>query len=144
MAVWWAGHAAPAGAVACTVPGTHDTVQEAVFDPSCDLVELADQTFAESVLIDRSLSLIGQSGGQTVLEGRVRVTGPGVHVEMGALAIRSGCPDFAMQIHEGADVNGAVIGVAWSLAFPCPLLGILFADGFESGGTTRWTSAVPP
>ncbi len=51
--------APPAHAQTCTVPGSHTTIQEAIDDPACATVALATQTYPESIVIRRSLTLAG-------------------------------------------------------------------------------------
>lgn len=46
----------PVAADVCTVPGTHSTVQSAVEDLNCSVINLADQTYSESVRMERSRS----------------------------------------------------------------------------------------
>ncbi len=46
--------ASPALAGVCTVPGSHATIQEAIDDPLCTTINLAVQTYAESISIPRS------------------------------------------------------------------------------------------
>ena len=135
----------PALAGQCTVPGTHDTVQAAVFDPSCDPIELAGATFEESVLIHRSLTLVGVDGGSTTIEGQVRVSESGTQIVLNDLTIRSGCPDATMDVETGANVVGFDIAVGWSAGLPCPEPPVVdvFADGFETGDTSRWSTTSP-
>ncbi|MDQ4005568.1 MAG: hypothetical protein M3135_04605, partial [Actinomycetota bacterium] len=62
---------APAGAGAtCQVPsGTYPTIQDAVNDPNCTTIELAGQTFNEDVMIDRSVTILGEGSAATVIDG---------------------------------------------------------------------------
>ncbi len=50
-------------AVACTVPGTHATIQAAVADPTCDTIDVAPATYVENVTIARPLTLNGPNDG---------------------------------------------------------------------------------
>lgn len=123
-------------AVQCTVPGTHGSVQAAINDAGCDPIDLADATFAESVLIHRSMILNGVDGGATTLEGQLRISATASPVFLNDLSVRSGCPDSTMQVDDGAVVTSRNVGAAWSAAFPCPAFGpldVIFSDGFEAG-----------
>ena len=57
---------APASSVCaqtCAVPGSHTTIQEAADDPACATITLAAQTYPESIVIRRSLTLAGPATG---------------------------------------------------------------------------------
>lgn len=123
-------------AAQCTVPGSHDSVQEAVNDPGCDPIDLANATYAESVLIPRSLVLNGVDGGTTAFEGQIRVSETASPVYLNDLAVRSGCADFTLEVESGAVVRSQNVGLEWSAVLPCPPFGqldLIFADGFEAG-----------
>lgn len=123
---------APSFAAQCTVPGSHETVQSAIDDPSCSRITLADATFPESLLIHRLLILEGVEGGSTTIEGRITVTGAASQVDLDSLTVRSGCSDQTMQIEAGAVVFSRQVVLGWSSGLPCPtILEVLFSDGFE-------------
>ena len=69
---------------ACTVPGTHGTIQEAVDDIACDSVGLSADDYFESVTISRGLTL---TGAPSTLHGELTITGEGPAVEIDGLAI---------------------------------------------------------
>jgi len=138
----WLPSLAARGAV-CTVPGTHPTIQLAVDDPSCGSIDLADQTFEESVLIRRGLNLVGVFEGQTTIQGQIVVTSQGSGVLIRYLAIESGCPDLALDIEEGADVQTSAIRISVAPGLLCPDINHIFTDGFESGDTSGWSASVP-
>lgn len=123
-------------AAQCTVPGSHNSVQEAVNDPDCNPIDLADAIYAESVLIPRSLALNGVDGGSTTFEGQIQVSEAASPVFLSDLTVRSGCPDFTMEVESGAVVTSTKVSVGWSAVLPCPPFGqldLIFADGFDPG-----------
>ena len=137
------GLASPALAGVCTVPGSHATIQEAIDDPACTTINLAVQTYPESINIPRSLILAGPGGGGAIVEGLVRVVGAGTVVDLNDLAVQNGCLENAMLVLGGAEVNGTNLTVERSAALPCPP-SFIFSDGFETGDTSAWSSQVPP
>ena len=62
-----APHGVAAGA--CTVPGTHPTIQAAVDDPTCDPINVAPGTYAENLDIDRSVTIAGAGSALTTIDG---------------------------------------------------------------------------
>ncbi|MEJ2084116.1 MAG: hypothetical protein P8Y44_00365 [Acidobacteriota bacterium] len=133
----------PATAGVCTVPGTHATIQQAIFDQGCALIDLADQTYTESLLIDRAVSLQGVFEGQTAVAGQVRITSQAVTANLSSLDVEAGCDDFAVQVDAGGQASVALVKVTWTQGLPCPALGILFGDGFETGDAAEWSSTSP-
>ena len=134
--------ASPALAGVCTVPGSHATIQEAIDDPLCTQIDLAVQTYPESINIPRSLTLAGPGGGGAIVEGLVRVVGAGTLVNLVDLAVQNGCPQNAMLVLGSAQVIATNLTVEHSAALPCPP-SIIFTDGFESGNTSAWSQTVP-
>jgi len=59
----------------CAVPGGYATIQAAVDDPACDLVNVGSGTFSENVVIERSVTIRGQGAAATIVDG-----GGGDHV----------------------------------------------------------------
>jgi hypothetical protein len=59
----------------CTVPGDYSTIQAAVDDPACDVVNIGAGTFRENVVISRTLTIDGQGPLATIVDG-----GGGGHV----------------------------------------------------------------
>lgn len=53
----------------CNVPGDYITIQAAVDDPVCEVIDLANGTFTETVTIDRSLTIQGQGSSNTTIDG---------------------------------------------------------------------------
>lgn len=58
--------AAPA---ACAVPGAYATIQAAVNDPACDIVNVATGTFTENVVITRTVTIQGAGKLATIVSG---------------------------------------------------------------------------
>ncbi|MCP4663725.1 MAG: hypothetical protein GY856_50720 [bacterium] len=140
-AVSWPLLAGPSGA--CSVPGTHAKIQAAIDDAACTTITLQTQTYAESVTVARSLTLAGPSGSPATVQGLVLVVGAGTDVQLSDLRVENGCTGGALQVHSGAQVDGSRVEAVRSAALPCPpLASQLFADGFESGDTSAWSSAL--
>ena len=134
----------PAFAQTCTVPGSHATIQEAIDDPACATVNLAAQTYPESIVIRRSLTLAGPGAGGAVVQGLVLMTGSGTQVTLNDLKVENGCAPDALRASGGAKLTGDNLQVERSTALPCPATAdTIFTDGFESGNTTAWSSTTP-
>ncbi|HEX4953137.1 MAG TPA: hypothetical protein VF017_07055 [Thermoanaerobaculia bacterium] len=143
LAATWVG--SPIGAsppeVACNVPGSHATVQAAVDNPSCTEVVLGSRRYRESVLVNRTVVLSGPVSGAALLSGSLSATGAGTVVTVSHLAVASSCEGPAVQAMAGARIVGTGVVVLRPDSLPCP--GPLFADGFESGDLSAWTTVVP-
>lgn len=124
-----------APAATCTVPSaSHPDIQTAISDIGCTEIVLAAQTFTESPAIARSLSLVGAGSSQTFIQGTVEISNGTVSLEGLHLASAAG----ALDVHSGAEVSGFdLVTIADWVETP------LFADGFESGGLTSWSSWTP-
>jgi len=127
-----------AAAAMCSVPSAgYPTVQAAVDDPSCTEIVLAAQVFDESPVITRDLTLRGAGSGATAIAGHVEVSAAIVEVRELQIATPPGAATEALWAHSGARVSGfdlvVVIGREMTL----------FADGFESGDFSAWSSVVP-
>lgn len=137
--------ASPATSRICTVPGDHSTIQAAADDPTCTEIRLTLPAYPESVRILRSLTLRGMPGEPVTLEGLVQVERIGTQVTLENLAIQSGCPDTSLRVMGRATVQGVDLSVLRSASLPCPPLppSSIFADDFESGSTSAWSTTVP-
>ena len=135
-------------AATCTVPSVpHETIQEAVDDIGCTEIDLAAQLFIESVSITRSIVLRGDSSASTVVQGRLTVTGASTIVDLHTLKIDGsalpvrGCFEAALDVTGGgrvaADDDVVVINTGGG---SCPI----FADGLETGNSSRWSRTVSP
>jgi hypothetical protein len=138
--------ASPAGAALCQVPsGPYPTIQSAVDAPLCTEIELAAQTFEESVVIPRDLEMRGASTTTTVIAGQVTVQGGATQVALEDLTVDASAPgvggsfDQALLVAGGAEVNGLRIQVLNATEDSSAI----FSDGFESGDTSAWSSVVP-
>jgi hypothetical protein len=132
----------PADAVVCTVPGTHAQIRAAIADLTCTQIQLAAQSYPESPVIQRSLSLTGPVAGGAVLQGRLRVVGAGVVVQVASLAVDNGCTSDALSASGGAQVDADRVTVVVTPGLPC-LPELPFSDTFESATTRGWSWAQP-
>jgi hypothetical protein len=108
----------PVRAGTCMVPGSHATIQAAINDPSCTTIDLANQTYSESVLVSRSLTIASPSGGSATIEGLVAVEGSGTVVALDDLGVQNGCSPEALRVQGGAEVNGTNLQVTRAAALP--------------------------
>jgi hypothetical protein len=133
------GALGPAGHTAtCQVPSSgHPTIQSAVDDASCTEIVLAAQTFSESPLIDRDLTLDGAGSSETFIEGSVEVSAGTVIVQELQISAPPGTASEALWAHSGASLSGFDVMVFNGRWVP------LFADGFESGTTSAWSYTSP-
>jgi ABC-type uncharacterized transport system ATPase component len=118
---------------------SHPTIQAAVDDVTCTELVLAAQTFVESPVIGRDLTMRGASSAATVVAGQVEVVGglvvmDDLTVDTSGPAQRGRFSD-ALWVHAGGRVTGAELVVVHA-----PLL---FGDGLESGGFSAWSSVLP-
>jgi hypothetical protein len=135
-------------AATCSVPSaTHETIEEAVADIGCTEIELAGQLFIESVSITRSVVLRGQSSTTTLIQGQLTVTGASTAVSLHALTIDgsalpvNGCFDVVLDVTDGGRVTAEDdVVVINSKVESCPI----FADGFETGSSSRWSRVISP
>ncbi|MBZ0114917.1 MAG: hypothetical protein K8J08_20820 [Thermoanaerobaculia bacterium] len=133
------GAAGSAGVGACPVPSVnHATIQEAIDDIGCSSISLAAQSYPESLLVERSLTIGGLGSADTFIDGRIEVHGSGTDFTLSAVGINNGCTKPGLRILDGA--RGTTIDTQIEPALlPCPLLvNEVFFDGFESGDTTAW------
>ncbi len=134
----------PLAAQTCTVPGSHATIQEAADDPACATVNLAAQTYPESIVLRHSLTLAGPGTGGAVVQGLVLIAGATTQVALNDLRVENGCFPDALRTSGGAQITGNNLQVERSEGLPCPLTAdTIFTDGFESGNTTAWSSTTP-
>ncbi len=125
-------------------PASHATIQEAADDPACATVTLAAQTYPESIVIRRSLTLAGPGTGGAVVQGLVLIAGATTEVTLNDLRVENGCVPDALRTSGGARLTGNNLQVERSDGLPCPLTAdTIFTDGFESGNTTAWSSTTP-
>jgi hypothetical protein len=133
----------PLAAQTCTVPGSHATIQEAADDPGCAVVDLSAQTYPESIVIRRTLTLAGPGSGGAVVQGLVLIAGTTTEATLNDLRVENGCRPDALRTASGARITGNNLQVERSEGLPCPLTAdAIFVDGFESGNTTAWSSTA--
>lgn len=137
---------APAAAVTCTVPAERPSVLQAIADPTCTVIVLAAQTFAESITIARDLTLQGSTTATSTLRGTVTVEGSSTDALIADLRIDTSAPpltgcdslsvlDDAQLVVESVDVRSSATG-------DCLGDDEIFSDGFESGDTSAWSVTV--
>jgi hypothetical protein len=140
------GLATVAHAVPCAVPSaSYPTIGAAVRDGACTLVQLAAGSFPENVVITRDLALAGAGAAATSLHGSFIVSGTGNEVILEALTVDgtavgvAGCWREVLSATGGATIAaGADLRVLNTAAGGTACR--LFADGFESGGTSAWSA----
>jgi len=130
----------PAVAGSCTVPSaSYPTLQSALDDPTCDPVLLGGATYIESPVIERSVTLEGQSSAASVIEGQITISAGAV--VLNALTVTTDTADLrgrfqhALEAGTGARVSGVDLNVVHRA--------LLFGDGFENGTTTSWSVTTP-
>jgi len=130
----------PCLAAICSVPSApYPAVQSAVNDPACTEIVIGAQTFVESLVISRDLTLRGASSSTTVIKGRVTVVGAATHAEVRELRIDTSSLALvgseALLVQAGAQVTSIDLVVLHGTT--------LFVDGFEAGDTSAWSRTVP-
>jgi len=138
--------AAAASAAVCNVPSApYPNIQDAVNDISCTEVVVAAGTFVESVEIDRSLDITGNSSTTTLIEGGVVVTGAGVELTLNDLKVdasapsAAGCFPVAVEVSGGASLTSSNLVAVNADGDAC----LIFRDGFETGNTGAWSGTTP-
>jgi hypothetical protein len=125
--------------------GPHPTIQSAVDDGSCTEILLAAQSFVESVLISRDLSVAGVSAETSIIEGQLEVEGGTTQVSLESMTVDAsargvaGTVEQALLVEGGAEVTCLDVVVRNAVEDPWTI----FADGFESGDTSAWSNTVP-
>ena len=133
MVIVTAGPAA-VDAATCQVPTpSHPDIQSAVSDVACTEVAVAAGTFAESPVIARSLTLLGAGSDQTFLQGRIEVTAGTVHLE----GLHFAAGEDSLTAHGGAETTCFDVVALAGQTTP-----MLFADGFETGDLSAWSSSA--
>ena len=90
----WLSTPARVAAGACSVPGDHPTIQGAVNDNTCNIINVAANTYNENVVISRTLAIVGAGPGSTIVNGgtlaSVFTVQPGLSVTLESLTIMNG------------------------------------------------------
>lgn len=85
---------ASAATTSCTVPGSHVTIQTAVNDPACAVINVAPGTFTENVIVSRDVAVQGSGINSTIVDGNDNGTvfdiQPGLSVTLSGLTVRNG------------------------------------------------------
>ncbi len=133
-------------AATCTVPsGGYPTIQAAVDDPTCSVINLQNQTYQEEVAIGRTLSIDGVSSSTSIIVGQVQLEGGSTEVSMADLSVdastsaTAGCFRDAVLSKDGARLVGSNLVVVNATGVAC----LLFGDGFETGNTAAWSATTP-
>ena len=146
IAAWRLARSA-ARAATCNVPsGSYPTIAAALGDPACDPIQIAAGAYPTKLFIARDVTLDGAGSASTTIAGWVEVSGAATDAVINALRIDAAgassalCDASDLDVRGGASASGSDLVVAR----PAPAGACtLFADGFESGGSTRWSAAVP-
>lgn len=125
-----AGLAVEARAGACSVPGSHSSIQFAIDDVECTEIALAEQEYFENLEIHRSVALIGPGGSIATLAGQVLLTGNATVATLAHIGVISQCAGGSVRILGGAQVRMLGSEIHYSSRVTCST-GPIFADGFE-------------
>lgn len=119
-------------AVLCSPPSTsHPTLQQAVDDPACTIIELAAQAYPEQIEIRRSLTLTGTGPLSSTVDGPILIRGPSTQVDMTSIGIRNGCPHPGLRVKSGALISPVNVRVSTAAIGCPPLPDLIFTDRFE-------------
>lgn len=133
--------AAPAFSITCSVPGSYSTVGAALLDVTCTEITLAAQSYAESPVLDRDVTITGVGSTATTIVGQVTVSGAGTVASLAALEVDATAVLGVLEaIAVGSGAEAALSNVI--ARGPAPSTEI-FSDGFESGDTSAWQVVVP-
>lgn len=134
----------PLAAAVCSVPGNRATIQNAVDDPSCTRINLGNRVYVESVLVHRSVSIVGPAEIADIA-GLVEVRGSGTVADFTNIKVENGCTPGAFVTSDGGQAEASSLEVVTTPGGPCPpsSSGSTFRDGFESGDTSAWSARVP-
>jgi|GEM_PF-7008293 len=119
-------------AILCSPPSaSHPTLQQAVDDPVCTIIELAAQAYPEQIAISRSLTLTGTGPLTSTVDGPILVQGPSTQVAMASIGIRNGCPQPGLRVQTGALVSPVNVRVSTEAIGCPPPPDLIFKDRFE-------------
>ena len=131
----------------CTVPGGYATIQAAVANSKCTTIVLAAGSFRESLTIGRDLALQGAPSFATTIEGQLIISAATTNVQLTDLVVDTSVPGLAGCYTEAIAVRGEAVVSALRLDVRNSVQGIctqrIFTDGFESGDTSIWSTALP-
>ncbi len=119
-------------AILCSPPSaSHPTLQQAVDDPVCTIIELAAQAYPEQIAINRSLTLTGTGPLTSTVDGPILIQGPSIQVAMASIGIRNGCPQPGLRVQAGALVSPVNVRVSTEAIECPPPPDLIFTDRFE-------------
>ncbi len=103
----------PLFALNCSVPGDFATIQTAVTNPACDVIEVAVGTYTENVVIARSVTINGADWTGTVVDGggagSVFTIQPGTAVTLTRMSITNG----SAATGGGIAIDSAAANLQW-------------------------------
>ncbi len=103
MFFWLFTQMPSANGLTCNVPGSYATIQTAVSDLSCDIIDISAGTFAENLTITRSLTLQGASKNSTIIDGSASGTvisiEPSITVSLTKMSIINGSAASGGGVH---------------------------------------------
>ena len=122
-----------AHAAVCTVPGAYGSIQSAVNDSDCTDIQVAEGTYQGSVIVSRTLNLVGAGSGLTTIQGGVTASGNSTNLVFQGFQILNGCPGSAISSNGAAMVAGFDIIAENSDGIQCyGEQDLIFSDGFEN------------
>jgi hypothetical protein len=127
LCVWTPAHAA-----VCLVPGSYASVQAAVNDNNCSEIQVASGTYAGSVAVPRSVSLVGAGPNLTTIQGIVSASGNATNLALQGLLVKAGCLGSGIAVSGGARVTGFGVITEGSNVSQCPGDELIFKSGFEN------------
>ena len=131
--------ATPGDCATCNVPsGSYPSIQSAVNVINCTEIILTSGSFFGGVTIGRTLEIQGVSSGSTTVVGKVTAEGSGTKATIKGLKIAVGPADLP---HDGLVIVGGAEVIPDDLVITSTDL--IFADGFERGDTSAWSTTVP-
>ena len=112
--------ASPGTAQTCDVPAEYSTIQSAIDDQACSVVDVAAGFYTEALAFTRSVTVLGAAGGTTVLRDAPLVaTGSDVDVLLDSLRLENGCQPESLLSSGGATIDAVDVTVAYSSSFGC-------------------------
>ncbi len=123
----------------CSVPGSHATIQSAVLDGSCTTVQLSAGTYTEAITVGRGLTLAGPAEDTTIIAGSLRIESEGGPVVLRNFDMKTACVGEAMAVLGASQVSATNVHLEKDPTLVCSEI---FADGFDAGTTSAWSSVV--
>ena len=132
----------------CNVPsGGFPTIAAALADPTCNPIQIGAGSYTTNLSIARDVTLDGAGSASSTIAGWVGVSGGATDVVLNSLridattAISSPCYASGLDVRGGAKASGFDLVVVGK---PTPTAACsFFADGFEGGDSTAWSTRSP-